>query len=285
MAVSNEGIELELQADIFREKALSWRMKFNIARNWNRFEESYSGKDITNKDLLVIGRPLSGLYTYAHEGFYESEKDVPVYYRQDGAATYWGGVSVKSNVSGQVGNYKLKDFDGDNVADMYYAGSTLPLAHGGWVNELQWKGFDLNMLVSYTIGRRMLNCRASMGYNTMMPVPKMFDYRDVRPWTEPGCDANAPSWGNTIEPLLDSQIEKVNYVSFRQLTLGYNLPDNIVKTIKLQGIRCFVTIENLFYISNYSGENPEVVDVYSGMDYALQYPLPRKWTLGLTFNF
>ena len=285
MAVSNEGIELELQADIFREKALSWRMKFNIARNWNRFEESYSGKDITNKDLLVIGRPLSGLYTYAHEGFYESEKDVPVYYRQDGAATYWGGVSVKSSVSGQVGNYKLKDFDGDNNADMYYAGSTLPLAHGGWVNELQWKGFDLNMLVSYTIGRRMLNCRASMGYHTMMPVPKMFDYRDVRPWTEPGCDANAPSWGNTIEPLLDSQIEKVNYVSFRQLTLGYNLPDNIVKTIKLQGIRCFVTIENLFYISNYSGENPEVVDVYSGMDYALQYPLPRKWTLGLTFNF
>lgn len=285
MAVSNEGLELELQADILRDKAFSWRMKFNIARNWNRFEKSYSGKDLTNKDHLVIGRPLSGLYVYAHDGFYESEDEIPVYYRIDGNATHWGGTTVKSEVSGEVGNYKLNDFNGDNWPDMYYAGSTLPLAHGGWVNELQWKGFDLNMLLNYTIGRRMINGRVSIGYNNMVPVPKTFDYRDVRPWTEPGCDANAPAWGNTIETLLDSQIEKVNYMSLRQLTLGYNLPDNIIKKIKLQGIRCFVTVENLFYLSNYSGENPEVVDVYSGLDYALQYPLPRKWTLGLTFNF
>lgn len=285
MAVSNEGVELELQADILREKVLSWRMKFNIARNWNRFEKSYSGKDLTNKDRLVIGRPLSGLYVYAHDGFYESEDEVPVYYLQNGAATYFGGVSVKSEVSGQVGNYKLKDFNGDNWPDMYYAGSTLPLVHGGWVNELQWKGFDLNMLINYTIGRRMINARTSMAYNTLVPKPKIFDYRDIRPWTEPGCDANAPAWGNEIKSLLDSQIEKVSYTSLRQLTLGYNLPSSIMKTIKLQGIRCFVTVENLFYLSNYSGENPEVVDVYSGMDYALQYPLPRKWTLGVTFNF
>ena len=282
MAISNEGIELELQADILRERLLSWRMKFNIARNWNRFEKSYSEKDLND---LVIGRPLSGLYTYAHEGFYESDAEVPVYYLQNGYATYWGGVSVKSETSGQIGNYKLKDFNGDNFPDTYYAGSTLPLAHGGWVNELTWKGFDLNMLASYTIGRRMINGRLSMGYNDLEPVTKLFDYRDVHPWTEPGCNANAPAWGLEILPNLDTDIEKVSYVTLRQLTLGYNLPDKIVNDLKLQGIRCFVTVENLFYLSNYSGENPEVVDVYTGMDYAMQYPLPRKWTLGLTFNF
>lgn len=282
MAVSNEGIELELQADILRESALSWRMKFNIARNWNRFEESYSGKDI---DSYVIGRPLSGLYVYAHEGFYESEKEVPIYYKQDGSATYWGGITIKSEASGQVGNYRFKDFNGDYIADTYYAGSTLPLAHGGWVNELMWKGFDLNMLVNYTIGRKMINCRTALAYNLMQPTPKQYDYRDVRPWTEPGCNANAPAWGYAIQSLIDSQIEKVSYVSLRQLTLGYNLPKNIAQKIKLQGVRCFVTVENLFYLSNYSGENPEVIDVYSGLDYGLSYPLPRKWTLGLTFNF
>lgn len=37
MEISNEGLELELQADILRESAVSWRMKFNMARNWNRF--------------------------------------------------------------------------------------------------------------------------------------------------------------------------------------------------------------------------------------------------------
>mgnify|MGYP001295971556 CR=1 FL=1 len=39
-------------------------MKFNMARNWNRFEKSYSGKDVVDGDgtLLVVGRPLNGLY-------------------------------------------------------------------------------------------------------------------------------------------------------------------------------------------------------------------------------
>lgn len=282
MAISNEGLELELQADVMRERALSWRTKFNIARNWNRFEKSYSQKDLDN---LIIGRPLSGLYVYAHEGYYNSEDEVPVYYRVDGSPTHWGGTTVKSEVSGQVGNYKLKDFDGDNHPDMYYAGSTLPLIHGGWVNELKWKGFEVNMLMNYSLGRKIINGRLSMGYNFMQPKPKMFDYRDIHHWNEPGCEANAPALGNELQPLLDSSIEKVNYLTMKQISVGYNLPDNIIKRVKLQGIRCFVTIENLFYLSNYSGENPEVIDVYDGLDYGKQYPLPRKWTLGLTFNF
>ncbi|MFR6282646.1 MAG: TonB-dependent receptor domain-containing protein [Odoribacter splanchnicus] len=69
MEISNEGLELELQADILRESAVSWRMKFNMARNWNRFEKSYSGKDVVDGDgtLLVAGRPLNG-FTCGHTG-------------------------------------------------------------------------------------------------------------------------------------------------------------------------------------------------------------------------
>ena len=71
----------------------------------------------------------------------------------------------------------------------------------------------------------------------------------------------------------------------KQLTLGYNVAEQIAQKIGFTGIRLFATIENLFYLSNYSGENPEVVDIYSGMDTGGSYPLPRKWTLGLTLNF
>ena len=150
---------------------------------------------------------------------------------------------------------------------------------------MTWKGFDLNLLVNYAIGRKIINGRHSMGFFFMKPVTKMFDYRDFHPWTGPGCDANAPALGNEIQALLDSNIEKVNQMTLKQVTLGYNLPDKIANSVKLKGIRCFVTIENLFYWSNYSGENPEIIDIYKGLDYGRQYPLPRKWTLGLTFNF
>ncbi len=281
MEVSNEGIELELQADIFRESAVSWRTKFNISRNWNRFEKSYTGEDIGG---MVIGRPLNGIYVYAHDGFYESEDEVPHYYTTKGDDVFMNGVSGVNRVSGCVGNYRLRDFNDDRNPDLYYAGSTLPLIHGGWVNEVKWKNFDLNMLVSYVLGRKMINACAS-SFNSTFPETKMADYRDLKFWSAPGDGANMPALGIGVEYLLDSNIEKVNYLSLKQLTLGYNMPNKIAAKAGFSGVRFFVTAENLFYLSNYSGGNPEVVDVYSGVDRGKSYPLPRKYTLGLTLNF
>lgn len=288
MAVSNEGIELELQADILRDRAVSWRTKFNIARVWNRFEESYNDKDITilrgnQQDQFVIGRPMFGLRVYAHDGFYESEDEVPIYYRVNGDATYIGGVSVRGEISGKVGDYKLKDFNNDSYPDKYNAGSPLPIAHGGWVNELKWKNFDLNMLFSFSLGRKVIR---TAGEQMFASIPQLFfDYRDVTFWSAPGDKADFPKYGKTIMPLLDSNIETVNSLSLRQLTLGYNIEDRWIKRVGLSGARFFMTVENLFYLSNYSYGNPETIDVYTGIDDGKSYPLPRKWTLGLTLNF
>ena len=279
MAVSNEGLELELLADIFREGDFSWRMKLNVARNWNRFEKSNTGKDLAT---YVIGRPLYGLYVYAYEGFYETEDDVPRYYDVDGDEIFFGGASTNVNgVSGKVGTYKLKDMDGDGYyADQYYAGSPLPLAHGGWINELHWRNFDVNLLFNYSLGRKIINAR-----NIITEGLKFFDYKDMHFWTEPGCVANAPQIGKSMSADVDKNIEKVNNVSLKQLTIGYNLPEKIARKAGFAGVRFFTTCENLFYLSNYSGENPEVIDIYTGVDQLTAYPLPRKWTLGLTLNF
>ena len=87
MAISNEGIELEAELDIFRQSAVSWRMKLNASRNGNRFEKAYNGKD---PEGLVIGRPVYGIYAFASEGFYESDEEVPVYYDIFGNKKYFG---------------------------------------------------------------------------------------------------------------------------------------------------------------------------------------------------
>lgn len=280
MAISNEGLELELQADILRENVLSWRMKFNIARNWNRFEKSYCGEDIGR---FVIGRPLYGMYVAQNNGFYESEDEVPRYYNFNGEETFIGKVSVDNGVSGLVGSYNLTDLNGDNfIGDLYFAGSPLPLAHGGWVNELQWKNFDLNVLFNFSIGRKIINEKAG---SLNVVGPKFVDYRDLHWWTDPGCDANMPKLGFDVKTNIDTNIEKVNAITLKQITLGYNAPKVWVRKVGLSGVRLFATIENLCYLSNYAGENPEVIDIYSGRDKGTQYPLPRKWTLGLTLNF
>ena len=113
----------------------------------------------------------------------------------------------------------------------------------------------------------------------------MFYYRDINRWTLIEKNPNLPEWGKKIIYDLDSNIEKVHSVSLKQLTLGYNLPTNLATKAGLSGVRLFLTGENLFYLSNYSEGNPEVINLYDGIDKGDQYPIPRKWTLGLTLNF
>lgn len=85
--------------------------------------------------------------------------------------------------------------------------------------------------------------------------------------------------------LFDCDIEKVHFLRLKQLTLGYNLEEKIVKKIGLGSARFFVTAENLFLLTNYSGIDPELIDPTNGMDNLTSYPLPRKFTVGLTVNF
>lgn len=58
-----------------------------------------------------------------------------------------------------------------------------------------------------------------------------------------------------------------------------------MKKLCLDGIRVFVTGEDLFLLSNYSGLDPEVTNIGTGFDDGRTYPLARKWTFGLTVNF
>ena len=150
------------------------------------------------------------------------------------------------------------------------------------------KNFDLNVLVNFTIGRKMINNRMGLGFSTQSEnghLTKLFDYRKLRPWDGVNKNPNAPAWGNSLSMNTDSAIEKVHHLALKQITLGYNLPDRISKKAGFSGVRFFLTAENLFYLSNYSGGNPEVVNIYTGRDNGDTYPLPRKYTLGLTLNF
>lgn len=220
MELSNEGIELELEADILRNHAVLWRTKFNISRNWNRFEKSYDGKD---KDGLIIGRPTSGLMVYAEDGFYDSDDEVPINWKIDGSQEYLGtSVDPMTGTSGMVGRQKLLDLNGDGrigTDDMYYVGTAQPLAYGGWVNELTWKNFSLNMLFNYALGRSMINMRPKSIYQTVINVnPADMDF-----WEKPGDDADYPFFGYDFEMQTDKRVEKVHSVSLKQLTVGYDV--------------------------------------------------------------
>ena len=292
MEVSNEGLEVDIKYDVFRDGPFTWRARFNLAKNWNRFEKSYLGVDT---DGMIIGKPLNGIYLYKDGGLIQSEGDIPVVYGEDGKKHVLSPGGDEEYFY-TLGMRKPVDINGDGQIsedDIYYAGSSLPTLYGGFASELKWKNFDLNFLIMYELGRKMINAEKwqtlaspDAGSNPLFSDVKLEDF-----WQKPGDDTEYPAPGIYPQDALqymgafDSNIENVSYMKVKQLTLGYNVPSKYVKKLHLDNIRVFVTGENLLTLDNYSGLDPEVVNVHTGVDLGRTYPLARKWTVGLTVNF
>lgn len=290
-AISNEGVELELHADILRDKAFNWSVDFNISRNWNMFRKSYGNIDLDDK---VLGRPIYGIYTYKDEGIVQREEEIPYYYDQRGyrRPLYIGGEQYPLRVGGR----KIKDQNSDgriDLQDRYYAGSTIPLAYGGFTNTFSWKGFRLNMLFNYSLSRKVMNMVKSSAFNfnksfgTLMDDPERYKF-----WEKPGDNADYPSlefsdngYRGQFDGDIASNIENVSFLRLKQLILSYTIPETYTKKLGMKTLRVYLSGENLFLLTNYSGIDPEIIDPHTGKDTGDSYPLNRKFTVGLNIKF
>ncbi|MDR0544748.1 MAG: SusC/RagA family TonB-linked outer membrane protein [Odoribacteraceae bacterium] len=290
MDVSNQGIELELGCDVYRETPLKWRTKLTLSRNWNRFEKSYSGFDVAQ---YVIGKPLFQIMMYKGGGFYQTQEEVPAYYQSDGSKKYLRPMSGDQHFF-TAGDARIEDLDGDGVidiSDMVYVGSSLAKVYGGWTHELKWKDFDLNLLFSYAIGRDMYE---TYSYSTLDAYTNgragntlYVDARKASFWTPATPNAAYARLGslNTGAGMVETNLEHVSYAKLKTMTLGYSPRQEWARKAGVAGARLFVTGENIFTLANYSGVDPETVSVEDGHDTFNAYPLARKWTIGITLNF
>ena len=298
-SVSNEGIELLVKYEILRNEDFYWKISVNGAKNWNRAEESETGKDL---DINIVrGKSLNTIRGFLTDGFIQAQEDVDATYNSTGEKAYLYPDTGK-NIFYTLGDYKFIDVNGDGAItsdDMVNLGSALPVVSGGVVSEFQWRTFDLNLVLSYSIGRHMVNqlewnsltftTDASSRYHSH---PLLMDYSNASFWENVGdTDVEYPRYvtmgRNTYGGMwpLDCQVEKVNYLKFRTLTVGYNLPERLTERCGIAQLRVFLTGENLGTWTNYSGLDPETVSISTGLDSGTNYPLARKFTLGLTIKF
>ena len=289
-AISNEGVELLVKYEIFRRPDLYWKISVNWAKNWNRFEKSYDGYDT---DQWIIGKPLNGIYAMKTDGFVDEQDELPIFYNSVGWSSYMDNFGWGYNYY-KPGDLKYIDVNGDGSAneegDNVYIGSALPVASGGLVSEFQWKGFDVNLSMAYQIGRHIVNRVPFRSFNMEGGVlPFLMDLRDVSFWEKPGDKTDYASWESTnnlyhLSSSADRYVEKVNWMKLKTLTIGYSLPQEWAGKINMKQVRLFVSGENLFTISNYSGLDPETVDITTGEDNGTNYPLARRFTIGLTIK-
>lgn len=301
----NRGIEFEVQGDIFRPedpRGFSWRTRFNISHNDNYLVSTFNNRDVgrsTDVPIHMLGRGLYLLYAYVDGPIYATNDDVPYTYDTEGNPHKYY-LDRKPYPFG-AGMKAIYDLNGDtrvDVLDKRLLGTTLPLASGGWANEFKYKDFDLTTLVTFTIKRKMINVAKweSLSPKEASSKPILADISKLDFWEKPG-DETRPNvlpllsfWDDTMMQYYGgfaSQVEDVSYFKLKTVTLGYTLPSTLSQKLHISGLRLFLTGENLFTLTNYSGPDPETVPLLgigAGRDYYKAYPLARKLTLGMTIN-
>ncbi len=292
-SIANNGFELMVKYDFLNHQDFFGRVSFTGARNWNRFLDSYNGRDL-GRLSYIIGEPLNGVYAYEQNGFYGSLDEIP-YVMSENGSHYISNDNVGRNQA-TVGNMNIDDINGDrkvDADDMIYIGSALPEFAGGAVLELRYKNFDFSMNWMYQLGRHMINYnRINTAATDITPqgaiAPILMDVNDITHYATHGDRAmfgiHSASGGYSYERT-SAFVEKVNYVKLKSLVLGYTLNMSTLRKFGLSSAKIFISGENLLSFHNYSGLDPETVNIASGVDNGTNYPLARKLTIGLTVNF
>jgi len=279
--VNNQGVELTLGVDIIKTKDLLWSIDANIGLNRNKVDELYG----TRKEMIVgDGSGIAG----AANKLLKPGLDADSWYIRE-----WAGVDP---TSGSPLWYKtVKDAAGveSRVTTSKYAeanevvcGAYTPDFYGGFTTNLRWKNCDLSAIFGYSVGGKIYNYSRSEydSDGAYSDRNQMKLYGDWTRWEKAGDVATHPvaSYNNSSNSNKASSryLEDGDYLKLRSLTLGYNIS---LPKLYISSLRVFISGENLFCITNYSGIDPEITPtdgVISGTTSPGVYPSTRKFVLG-----
>lgn len=140
-----------------------------------------------------------------------------------------------------------KEIQGDRIPDFY----------GSISNNLSYKGFDLSILLTYSVGGYVLDGVYSSLFSTRNAGDN-FHVDVQRRWQEEGDITDVPRLVHgQVNYATNDRLIDASYLSIKNITLGYNLPKNIVERAKLKSCRIFVSADNLALFTKLKGMDPQ----------------------------
>ena len=285
--VLNKGMEYSLTTrnlvDEFR-----WTTNFNISFNKNEVLELgpderpifASAPNASNAFITKIGYPIASYYGYVYEGVFMSQEDLDKYPHRS---------------QDKVGDGRYKDVNGDGSLDgndMEILGDNHPLFTGGLNNSFSYKNFTLSALLNFSYGAEVYSI-----YKRMIAVyhgdrNAMVDVLDR--WRSPEEPGNGEIFRATRTPSGWSRSPSTywltdgSYLRIRNVSLSYDFSSDLIKRFKVQGLRLYLTGQNLYTFTNNPGFDPEASSEGQGLtkggDYT-GYPSARSFILGVNITF
>ena len=281
-SMRNVGVELSLTTRNITTK--DWDWSTTVIASWNQGRITalngnvpiYGGSLGLNMTTTIqaVGHPAGSFYGYVTDGIFQTPAEVLTSAVQVEGAT-------------APGDIRFKDLNSDGVIDANdrtFLGDPTPKWQFSMNNTLRWKSLELNIFLQGVADCQIFNVTRmnleSMSVATNQSAMVLGRWRgtgtsDTMPravYGDPNGNARAS----------DRFIEDGSYLRLKNLQLAYSLPSDIVEKIKLQGLKFFVSGQNLLTLTRYSGVDPEVGA--SGLDNNI-YPLTRTFTLGIDLTF
>ncbi len=291
--INNKGIELALSTKNVSTDNFSWSTDINWSTNKNKITRLVDGKDI-----FLDSSPGSFLQDETH--LLREGEPVGVFYGYEFRGVNQGGVLPEgtSGFTKEAGEELFTDFNGDGEIDdddRVIIGDPNPDWIAGINNNFTYKNFDLNVFFQASVGGDIFSYTllelASGGSNATTEA--------LNRWTPTNTNTNVPSAKVREKLITDRFVYDGSYVRLKNLSLGYNLPKDVVSQIGMEKIRVSISGQNLLTFTDFPGTDPEASyqssgdqssggfnqgNVNQGFDYG-SYPNIKAITFGVNLKF
>ncbi len=279
-SMKSDGVEISLSTTNIRKKDFSWTTNFIYSHSNNVVTDLKTTVRminlITGSGFAQEGYPVRGIFSIPFVGL--NDEGLPMFKDQDG------------NIS-TTGIY-FQESDPEALKFLEYSGSADPTDVGSLGNVFQWKGFRLNVFLTYSFGNVIrLDPVFKNRYNDLDSMPKEFKNR----WVNPGDEKYttipviASSWQNKNDSQLSyaynaynystERIAKGDFIRLKEVSLSYDFPKAWISKLKFNSLSMKVQATNLALLyadKKLNGQDPEFANAGG-----VAVPLPKQFTFTL----
>lgn len=262
-AMTNTGIEANVDVDILKTKDFYWSFKANVGYNKNEITELFQGRDeyvIANTGLkMAVGHAYGEFYQVRFAGV-DPQTGAPLYYDKDGN--------------------KTKKFNGERDAVFTGKKRYAPWT-GGFGTNFRYKNVSLIADFAWVAGKYMLinddyfiaNPQLATGWNQRVEMLNI--------WTTPGQITDIPGAKYDVQ-ITDHMLQNASFLRMKTLSLQYEFPKKWMQATRyIKGVKVFGIARNLFTITSFEGYDPEP----DANLVQFNYPNTRQFVIGAEISF
>lgn len=316
-SMDNDGYEVNFYANRLLKKGnFSVDFNFNFSNNLNtiiNLDESvlrennakynYSNGEYLSR--LENGHSYGSIYGFNYEGVYKyddynfgANQDAPIARDKNGniltdengeALPMMFAYGTTSEYKFRGGDAKYKDINHDgsiDELDIVYLGNSNPIVNGGFGSTLRYKNLNCTLFFNFRYGNKIVNAARMMAENMYNDDNQSIavNWR----WRKDGDDTKIPralyqSGYNWLGS--DRFVEDGSFLRFKYLTFNYAVPAATLKPLGIDKVNVYLTFNNLYVFTKYTGVDPEVG--YGGFGVSkdnAQTPRSKDFTLGLSIG-